>query len=277
MKTRSLLALTCLLSLGAFACAGSSEETGVGTETTPAAAAGEPTTAEPAVAPAPGAATEPAPAAEPAPATPAANPQPAPAAQMPGLGVVITHKVKDYDAWKTAFDGHVQARKDAGIAGHGLMRDTTNDKQVSIWLPATDEAKLKAFMDSKDLKAKMKEAGVIGAPKVVVMKPVAAKMDPTKTGLSAGFVTVKVKDFDAFKAAFEAGAAALETAGIVGWGLGQDTTNAKTAYLHLQSDDAAKVKAYVEAADTKKAWKEAGVIGAAKASYVKEEGMQSYQ
>lgn len=285
MKTRSFLALACLLTLG-VGCAGSTTESGVGDQTTPAAAAGEPSTAEPAAAPAtqPAPVAEatpatpaPAPAAEPAPATPAANTQSAAAPQLPPVGSVVTHKVKDYDAWKKAFDEHVQVRKDASIVGHGLMRDATNDKIVSLWLPATDEAKLKAFFESKELKAKMKEAGVVGAPTIITMKPVNAKMDPSKTGLSAAGVTVKVKDFDAFKTAFEGQDAARTTAGVVGWAYGQDLADAKTVHLHLQSDDVAKLKAYVEAKETKQAWKDAGVKGAAKVHYVKEVEMTMYQ
>jgi quinol monooxygenase YgiN len=269
------------LALGVGGCASSSEETGVGTQTTPAAAAGEPATVEPGPAAAAPAAT-PAPAEAPAPvpaeqpATPAANAQPA--QQQPTLGVIVTHKVKDFDAWKTAFDSHQAARKEAGFVGHGLMRDASNDKIVSVWLPATDEAKAQAFVDSKDLKDKMKEAGVQGKPEVTMMKTIAAKMDPAKQGLSAAMVKASVKDFEAFKTAFTGTEATrADGAGVVGWGLGQDLKDANTAYLYLQSDDVAKLKAYVESKDTKKAWKDAGVKGTAKTTYAKEGEMTMYQ
>lgn len=278
MKIRFVLSMACIVALATAGCAGSSEEIPAAGETTPAAAVGEPATVEPTAGsemPAPASA---APAAEPAPAvTPAAATTETAVPPQPPFGATVTHKVKDYDAWKTAFDADLAARKEAGILGHGVMRDVTNDKTVSVWLPAADEAKLKAFLADKALKDKMKAAGVQGKPEVLVMKPITAKMDPAKQGLSAAMVKATVKDFEAFKTAFVAGDEARTTAGIVGYGLAQDTTTATVVYLYLQSDDAAKLKAYVQSADTKKAWKEAGVKGAVKSQFVTEGEMTLYQ
>lgn len=279
MKMRFVLSMTCLLALATAGCAGSSEETGASAETTPAAAAGEPTTAEPTagsetVSPATPA---PAPATEPAPATPAAATTAPTEPQMPPYGVIVTHKVKDFDAWKTVFDAHQAARKDAGILGHGLMRDASNDKIVTLWLPATDEAKLKAFLASKELKDRMKEAGVQGKPETVITKPNTMKMDPAKKVPFAAMVKVTVKDFEAFKTAFVAGEEARTTAGVVGYGIAQDTANPNAVHLYLQGEDVEKLKGYVQSPDTKKAWKEAGVKGAAKSAFVTEGEMMMYQ
>jgi hypothetical protein len=137
MKTRQLLSAVCLLALAFAGCA-----TAEVTEA-PAAAEGAPATAEPttggevapaaapAAEPAP-AATAPAPEAAPAPVEPAAQPSQPTAPQQPAVGVIVTHKVKDFAAWKPVFDGHQDARKAAGILGHGLMADVKNDKLVTL-------------------------------------------------------------------------------------------------------------------------------------------------
>lgn len=270
MPTRKLIGYACLFALASAGCGSSSEATH---ETTPAAAAGDPSTpstsgAESALPP-----PEP-PAPEHAPAEPAANVAPEP--QMPQYGVLVVHKVKNYDAWKTVFDGDVQARKDAGMSGHSLMRGATDPNIVAIWAPAGDIEKAKALFGNKAVKDKMKQAGVQGKPEVSFSSVIETQMDPKKQGLAGALVTAKVKDFDAFKTAFDTRATARSEAGIVGYGLSQDTTDKTVTYVYLQSDDPAKLKTYVEAKDTKQAWKEAGVVGQAKVTLVQESEMVMY-
>lgn len=269
MQKRQLILSVCLFALAFAGCGGSSEATD---NTTPAAAAGDPSS--PATT---GAETVPSsepPAPEHPPAEPAANVAPEP--QMPQFGVIIIHKVKDYDAWKTAFDGHVQARKDAGLTGHMLMRGAADPNLVAIWAPASDIEKAKAFFGNKDLKDKMKQAGVQGKPEVMYASTAGAQMDPKKRALSGALLNAKVKDFTAFKTAFDAHAQARTDAGIVGYGLSHDVTDKSVTYVYLQSEDPAKLKTYVEAKETKQAWKEAGIVGQPKVTLVQEGEMVTY-
>ena len=78
--------------------------------------------------------------------------------------LIITHKVKDWDAWKKEFDDHKQARMDAGLIDRGLGHEVDDPHAVTIVLAVTDMAKAKAFIQSKDLKDKMDKAGVEGKP-----------------------------------------------------------------------------------------------------------------
>ncbi len=261
--------------------------------TAPAAApaAGAPATAPAAtatpVAPAAGApqaATAPAatpaaaaPAATAAPATPAANVAAAPAPQMPQLAALVIHQVKDFDAWKKVFDEDQPARKEAGVVGEGVMRGADNDKLVAIYMPASDQAKLKAFLESKDLKDKMKAAGVKGKPTVYVFHTEGGKMaPPDKTGLFGAIIQTKVKDFAAFKTAIEGEDQARANAGILGYGLGQSPDKPTEGYLYLQGEDLTKLKTYLGSKETKKAWKEAGVQGTPKTTIVKESTTTMY-
>lgn len=196
---------------------------------------------------------------------------------MPALAMLIIQEVKNYDTWKAAFDEQVAARKDAGLLGEGVMRGADNDKQVAVYAPASDAAKLKAFLESKDLKDKMKAGGVKGKPTIYVFTTAGGKMaPPDKTDLYGAIVQLDVKDFAAFKTAIEAQDQAREAAGIVGYGLGQNPEKATEGYLYLQSQDAAKLKAYVNGKETKKVFKDAGVQGKPKVTVLKEGPMTMY-
>jgi hypothetical protein len=80
--------------------------------------------------------------------------------------VMLTHKVKDYDAWKTSFDSHKQARIDAGLVDRALGYSLDDKNSVTVVCGVTDLKKAKAFFSSKDLQDKMTSAGVVGAPSV---------------------------------------------------------------------------------------------------------------
>lgn len=78
--------------------------------------------------------------------------------------VMIRHKVKDWDAWKKSFDGHKQARMDAGLTDRVVSYSVGDNHNVTLVFAVNDMEKAKAFMNSQDLKDKMKEAGVDGPP-----------------------------------------------------------------------------------------------------------------
>ncbi len=88
--------------------------------------------------------------------------------------VIITHKVKDWDAWKKSFDSHKQTRVDAGLSDRAIGYDVDDNHMVTVVLAINDMTKAKAFMASQDLKDKMKEAGVEGEPKVFMYNVVKA-------------------------------------------------------------------------------------------------------
>jgi hypothetical protein len=259
-----------LLVLGA-GCSSSSTEEPPASEATEGGEA-----VQPELPPAPPAETvTPPPAPEPAPAA-AVTPPPAP--QMPPYAAVVIHEVKDFDAWKPVFDSHIEARKQAGVLGEGVMRGVDNDKLVMVYLPASDPEKVKALVESKELKDKMKEGGVKGKPTVLIFKDEGGKMaPPDKTGLYGAVVQYNVKDFAAFKTALEGQEPARSAAGILGYGLGQSVDKDTQAIVYLQSDDAAKLKTYLDAAETKKAMKDAGVKGQPKVTVAQEGSMTMYQ
>jgi hypothetical protein len=87
---------------------------------------------------------------------------------LPGL--IISHEVRDYTAWKQAFDGHGDARSKAGVVGHAVNRSVRNPSVVVIYLQAESLDVLRAFAAASYLKAVMQAAGVLGAPELSFVK-----------------------------------------------------------------------------------------------------------
>ncbi len=186
---------------------------------------------------------------------------------MPPLSALVTHKVKDYAAWKPVFDSDEQARKDAGMVGHCLMRDVKKPNTVTIWAPYSDQAKIDGLMGSDAMKAKMKEGGVQGKPTVVPLKHVA--MSPpteSKQPKFGAILTFTVKDFDAWKTSFDAGDQMRKDAGVTGYAVSQDPKDPKMVTVWLEADEQPKLEEFVKSKDLKAKMKEAGVVGAAKST-----------
>lgn len=76
--------------------------------------------------------------------------------------VVMKHEVKDYKTWKLHFDEHNQLRIDAGLSDRLLAYAFDNHNIVYVVNAVSDLKKAKAFFNSKELKEKMKESGVVG-------------------------------------------------------------------------------------------------------------------
>jgi quinol monooxygenase YgiN len=261
----------CLCASIATGCAGGAAETvAAPAAVVPAAAIGDPA-AE--LSPE-GAAVTALPPPEPEDDPPAASSQ---KVALPMFGAAVIHKVKDFDTWKSVFDADLDARKRAGFVAQGIMRGVDNDRLVMIWLAVTEVAKAKTFFSDKALRAQMKSAGVDGKPVIHVWSNVDAKMDPGRRGLAAALLVLHIDDIGEFKIAFDASAAAREQAGIVGYGLSQDVDDKGIAYVYLQSEDAAKLKAYVAGKQTRQTWRDAGMTGAPTMIVVREGDMMTYQ
>jgi len=88
--------------------------------------------------------------------------------------LVVHHAVRDYDAWKPAFDEHKQVRTAHGATRHWLYRspDDPNDLVVAIEFPSDEAAQ--GFLADPSLKEAMERAGVTGAPHVHLREEIEA-------------------------------------------------------------------------------------------------------
>jgi quinol monooxygenase YgiN len=84
----------------------------------------------------------------------------------------VRHKVKEFGAWKAAYDAFDQERKTMGVTGQGAYQadDDPNDVTVYHVFESMDAAK--AFVGSARLKEVMKNAGVVGDPDIWFTKHV---------------------------------------------------------------------------------------------------------
>jgi hypothetical protein len=81
--------------------------------------------------------------------------------------VVVTHKVKDFDAWLKVFDAEGTAtRATYGLVDVALARGIDDSSVVHIVFDIKDMTKAKARINDPALKKLMTDGGVIGAPKI---------------------------------------------------------------------------------------------------------------
>ena len=78
--------------------------------------------------------------------------------------LVIRHKVKDFAAWKKAYDLHQPSRQQAGLTERHLLRGADDPNQVIMLFEARDLQKAREFIASPDLRDAMARAGVADKP-----------------------------------------------------------------------------------------------------------------
>lgn len=82
------------------------------------------------------------------------------------IRLMIRAKVKDWDAWKKSYDSHIQKRIDAGLTDRVVAHTAGDNHNVTLVFAVADLEKAKAFLNSPDLKERMKESGVEGPPDI---------------------------------------------------------------------------------------------------------------
>jgi quinol monooxygenase YgiN len=85
--------------------------------------------------------------------------------------IMVTHKVKDFDAWVKVYDGEGKAtRASEGMVDRVLARGIDDPNIVHIVFAVTDMVKAKAAINSEAKKKLMKSAGVEGVPTIEFYK-----------------------------------------------------------------------------------------------------------
>jgi len=78
----------------------------------------------------------------------------------------VRHQVKDFAAWKKAYDVFDAERKTMGVTGHGVYQADGNPNDVTLYHHFDSMDAAKAFSDSARLKEVMRSAGVAGTPDI---------------------------------------------------------------------------------------------------------------
>lgn len=87
--------------------------------------------------------------------------------------IMVKHHVKDYAAWLKVYDAEgMKTRLDNGLMDRGIGRAIEDSNMVYVVFAVTDMTKAKARVNSEELKKTMTDAGVEGAPEVIMYKVV---------------------------------------------------------------------------------------------------------
>jgi hypothetical protein len=183
---------------------------------------------------------------------------------LPPLAILVTHAVSNYDTWKGAFDAHQPTRKRAGILGHHINRGA--DGSVCVYLAATDREKLAAFLDSSDLKATMKDAGVASPPAIVWLVPVEDSHIADRN-TAAMIVSHDVADYAAWKKVYDSVAGLRQRFGIIGAAVNQVLDAPNKVVVYHQAETRGELEAFAASDELKSAMKAGGVTSAPQIRY----------
>jgi heme-degrading monooxygenase HmoA len=86
--------------------------------------------------------------------------------------VLVRHKLKNFKKWKPMYDAHGTIRKAGGSKGGRLFRNVDQPKEVVILLKWNRLDRARKFAKSRDLRATMKRAGVVGKPEIHFLEEV---------------------------------------------------------------------------------------------------------
>jgi heme-degrading monooxygenase HmoA len=82
------------------------------------------------------------------------------------MELIIQHTVRDFDAWKSAFDEHEPVRARHGCLGHTLYRGGEGGNEVTAITSWESRDGAEAFAADPSLREAMERGGVVGEPRV---------------------------------------------------------------------------------------------------------------
>jgi hypothetical protein len=75
-------------------------------------------------------------------------------------------KVKDFNAWRTSYNGHEKERASAGITNSKVFRSADDQNDIVILADAADVSKARTWLGSNEMKTVMEKSGVVGSPRI---------------------------------------------------------------------------------------------------------------
>jgi antibiotic biosynthesis monooxygenase (ABM) superfamily enzyme len=88
--------------------------------------------------------------------------------------VFIRHNIEDYPQWKNAFDGFMEKRHAGGERSFRIAHAVGEKNDLCLVFEWDNAANAKRFLDSPELAAAMKRAGVVGKPEMVIAEELAS-------------------------------------------------------------------------------------------------------
>jgi heme-degrading monooxygenase HmoA len=172
----------------------------------------------------------------------------------------VMHKVADFAKWKMAYDGHDSARLANGIHNYVVARGVEDSNMVFVTTKVEDMDKAKAFAKDPGLKKAMQKGGVVGAPTISFATMVFQDTAAVDSKLRSR-TTFKVKDWDAWKKAFDSTRGMITDNGLTVRAYGHDPADNHSVVLVTAITDTAKARAYWNSDVLKQRRAASGVIG----------------
>jgi hypothetical protein len=85
---------------------------------------------------------------------------------MTNENLTVHFKVKDFNAWRTSYNGHEKDRASAGITNGKVFRSADDSNDVVILADVADASKARTWYGSSEMKSLMEKSGVIGSPSI---------------------------------------------------------------------------------------------------------------
>jgi len=85
---------------------------------------------------------------------------------MNNENLTVHFKVKDFNTWRTSYNGHEKDRVSAGITNGRVFRSPDDPNDVVILQDVADVSKARTWLTSNEMKSVMEKSGVLGPPKI---------------------------------------------------------------------------------------------------------------
>ena len=82
------------------------------------------------------------------------------------IQVLVHHEVADYQNWRAVFDAALDFRHTGGECACRVFRRAGNPNDLTLLFEWEDLDRARGYMNSEELRNKMKQAGVVGVPKI---------------------------------------------------------------------------------------------------------------
>jgi quinol monooxygenase YgiN len=86
------------------------------------------------------------------------------------MDIIVQHTVRDYDAWKPAFDAHEPTRAKYGCQGHTIYRDPDDRNEITVITSWESREGAEQFIRDPSLQEAMEKGGVISEPRVSMVE-----------------------------------------------------------------------------------------------------------
>jgi quinol monooxygenase YgiN len=184
------------------------------------------------------------------------------------FALMVSYRVNDFEAWKTVFEDHEEARAQAGFLGHHVNRGEHDPNLLSLYFAIGDIAKAKAYAASDDLKAAMQAATATGEPEIHWMVPESEDIVWDRE-VPAVVISHLVENFGTWFEGYKSAEADAmrQAAGVIGHAVNRSPENPNLAVIYHQAETFDDLHALASSDDLRHVMKDAGVVSEPEFSY----------